>query len=167
MKSVEILSILFGEKIKLYDENYYTFPTNLDLLNVSEEKLMECKAGFRCKYILKAAEDVCNNKINLDELFVLDTIMAKNELIKLLGVGLKVAECVLLFSGIKYDVFPVDVWIKRIMEIYYFERETSILDVRNFGLEYFGQFSGFAQQYLFYYAREHFTKNNIKNNKQI
>ena len=81
-------------------------------------------------------------------------VFDKNSLLKLTGVGPKVADCVLLFSGIRYDVFPVDVWVKRVMEELYFGREASFKEIENFSKEYFGPFAGYAQQYLFYYARE-------------
>jgi len=65
-----------------------------------------------------------------------------------------VADCCLLYSGIKYDVFPTDVWVKRVMEELYFKREVSLKEIQEFAADYFGELAGFAQQYLFYYARE-------------
>ncbi len=85
----------------------------------------------------------------------MDTADARKELLKYKGVGNKVADCVLLYSGIKYDVFPVDVWVRRVMEELFFGRETGFSEIQQFASEKFGQCAGFAQQYLFYYAREH------------
>ncbi|HEX2927954.1 MAG TPA: 8-oxoguanine DNA glycosylase, partial [Ruminiclostridium sp.] len=79
---------------------------------------------------------------------------AREELMKFPGVGPKVADCVLLYSGTKYDVFPTDVWVKRVMEELYFKREASFREIQAFAADYFGELAGFAQQYLFYYARE-------------
>ncbi|MDY2608245.1 MAG: 8-oxoguanine DNA glycosylase, partial [Lachnospiraceae bacterium] len=79
---------------------------------------------------------------------------AKNELIKIKGVGEKVANCVLLFSLGFRNAFPVDVWIKRIMEFMYFQKETPNNEIMRFAKEKFGEYGGYAQQYLFYYARE-------------
>jgi N-glycosylase/DNA lyase len=78
----------------------------------------------------------------------------KEDLLTLQGVGPKVADCVMLFSGTRYDVFPTDVWVKRVMEELYFKKETTIKEIDRFSKSYFGKFAGFAQQYLFYYARE-------------
>ena len=76
------------------------------------------------------------------------------ELIKFSGVGPKVADCIALFGMQKYDTFPVDVWVKRVMEEFYVEDNLSLPKIRKFALEKWGDLSGFAQQYLFYYARE-------------
>jgi N-glycosylase/DNA lyase len=84
----------------------------------------------------------------------METKEARNELIKLSGVGPKVADCILLFSGTKFDVFPTDVWIKRIMEVLYFKREATFKEINQFSKDHFGSLSGYAQQYLFFFARE-------------
>ena len=73
---------------------------------------------------------------------------------KIKGVGPKVSDCILLFTGTKYDVFPTDVWVKRVMEELYFKREAKMKEIQEFVADYFGEYAGFAQQYLFYYARE-------------
>jgi N-glycosylase/DNA lyase len=79
---------------------------------------------------------------------------ARRELIKLQGVGPKVSDCILLFSMEKYDAFPIDVWVKRVMEFFYFHKETTLKELQAFAAEKFGKIAGIAQQYLFYYARE-------------
>ena len=68
--------------------------------------------------------------------------------------GPKVADCIALFGMQKYDTFPVDVWVKRVMQEFYVDEDLSLTKIRKFGIEKFGDLSGFAQQYLFYYARE-------------
>lgn len=83
----------------------------------------------------------------------LDTDMARKELMKLPGVGPKVADCILLFSGIKYDVFPTDVWVKRVMEVLYLKKESKLKEIQGFAKDQFGDLTGYAQQYLFYHAR--------------
>jgi N-glycosylase/DNA lyase len=84
----------------------------------------------------------------------LSTGRAQEELMKLPGIGPKVADCILLYSGTKQDVFPTDVWVKRVMEELYFKREASFEEIQQFAGEKFGDNCGIAQQYLFYYARE-------------
>lgn len=139
------------------DENgkkYYSFPTPQMLLDAGEEKIFELKTGFRAKYIIDAARKVCNNQINFTEIEKMSTEDAISKLCEIKGVGLKVASCVLLFSFRKYDCFPIDVWMKKILEKYYPDFS---------GKEYFGEYAGIAQQYLFYYER---CLNGIEINKE-
>lgn len=154
MKTVDALSTMYGREIPYDGSIFYTFPTMDKLSNSDVAQLEVCRAGFRCKYIIKASEMVRNGLVNLDMLKEMSTDEARSELIKLPGVGPKVADCVLLYSGTKYDVFPTDVWVKRIMESLYFKREATFKEIHRFSGDYFGPLAGFAQQYLFYYARE-------------
>ncbi len=154
MKSVEIISCLYGEEIHAGGRTYYSFPGVDELAGTNLERLEVCRGGFRCKYILQAAESVKKGDVDLYGLKYMNTPEARKELMKLPGVGPKVADCVLLYSGTKYDVFPTDVWVKRVMEELYFKRETSFKEIQEFASDYFGELAGFAQQYLFYYARE-------------
>lgn len=154
MKTINVLSAEFGEEISFDNKNYYSFP-NIDLLSGSSvEQLEICKGGFRCKYIYNTANIICQGSVNLEVLDTVSTEDARAVLTKLPGVGNKVADCTLLFSGKKHDVFPTDVWVKRVMEELYFKREASFNEIQEFAKDYFGELSGFAQQYLFYYARE-------------
>ncbi len=162
MKTVDTLSKMYGREIPYEGSSFYTFPSLDRLSNSGIEQLEVCRAGFRCKYILKASQMVQNGSINLDAVKEISTDKARSELIKLPGVGPKVADCVLLYSGTKYDVFPTDVWVKRIMESLYFKREATFKEIQQFSRDYFGPLAGFAQQYLFYYARENSANLNIK-----
>lgn len=154
MKSVELLSKIYGSPIVTTNGDFYSFPTPSALFASTIEQISICKAGFRCKYIHGTAKMILDKKIDLYSLDSLNTSDARKELIKLPGVGQKVAECVLLFSGTKFDVFPTDVWIKRIIEALYLKKDTPLKDISSFADNYFGKLSGYAQQYLFYYARE-------------
>ncbi len=154
ISSIRELSKLFGTELLYNGNSFYTFPTLDSLCLADVNKLESCRAGFRCKYIHNAAQDVKNQVVQLDKLEYLTTDSAREELMKLLGVGPKIADCVLLYSGTKYDVFPTDVWVKRIMEKLYFKKEESFKEIQKFAHDYFGNLAGFAQQYLFYYARE-------------
>jgi len=84
----------------------------------------------------------------------MDTADAREKLIELKGIGPKVSDCILLFSMEKMDTFPVDVWVKRTMEYFYLPPKSTSEEINRFAEEYFGEMKGFAQQYLFYYARE-------------
>ncbi|MBO5059596.1 MAG: DNA-3-methyladenine glycosylase 2 family protein [Clostridia bacterium] len=153
-KIIDSLCVNFGEKITYLGEDYYSFPTAERLSALSLEELGVIKAGFRDKYILGAAKCVKCGQLDLECLKRASLEYAKTELLKLNGVGNKVAECVLLFSLEKYSSFPIDVWIKRIMEHCYFDGEQTKDIIADFAAEKFGTLGGFAQQYLFYWARE-------------
>lgn len=155
MKVVAAISKVYGDEVTLAGKSYYTFPNIDRLADASLQQLEVCRGGFRCKYIIKTANDIRDGKVDLYALGNMETDKARSELTKLAGVGNKVADCTLLYSGTKYDVFPTDVWVKRVMEELYFKREASLKEIQNFSREYFGELAGFAQQYLFYYAREH------------
>jgi len=154
MKTVAAMSKLYGDEIQYDGMAYYSFPSADKLSEAGIEELEACRGGFRCKYILNTARMVKNGEVRLEELEGMDTGKAREELMKFPGVGPKVADCVLLYSGTKQDVFPTDVWVKRVMEELYFKREASFKEIQDFASSYFGDLAGFAQQYLFYYARE-------------
>ncbi|WP_317366714.1 DNA glycosylase [uncultured Tyzzerella sp.] len=143
-----------SEKYGVKCDEYYLFPTIEQLKKATQEELKLCKTGFRDKYILDAIENLENGNINLQNLYNISSLSAKEELLKIKGVGTKVADCVLLFSLKKNDVFPTDVWVKRVMEYFYFdEKDTPIKQIHSFAKEKWGHLAGYAQQYLFYYAR--------------
>ncbi|MDP4092211.1 MAG: DNA glycosylase [Bacillota bacterium] len=154
MKTVEELSKIFGEKLEYQDTTYYSFP-QLEALSVTDLQRLEiCKGGFRCKYIKGASQMVEQKKIDLLSLKSMEIGAAREELMQLPGVGPKVADCILLYSGTKYEVFPTDVWVKRVMEQLYFKRNAGFKEIQDFARQHFGELAGFAQQYLFYYARK-------------
>lgn len=154
MKVVDSISNIYGEELIFNDKKYYTFPSVKKLGSSSIEELLVCKGGFRCKYIIKTSTLINEGKIDLQELTGLNTEDARKLLTNFPGVGNKVADCTLLYSGTKQDVFPTDVWVKRVMEELYFKREATLKEIQEFARDYFGDLSGVAQQYLFYYARE-------------
>lgn len=154
MKVVASLSEKYGDEI-IFDKNkYYTFPTLERLANCTVDELSTCKMGFRSKYIMKTSIALKNGEVRIDNLNSINTFDARNELTKLPGVGNKVADCTLLYSGTKSDVFPTDVWVKRVMEELYFKRAASLVEIQEFAHTNFGDIAGIAQQYLFYYAKE-------------
>lgn len=130
------------------------FPTLEELQNVTEDELFALKMGFRNKYIYDAVKCLKSGKVTLDHLFDTDTDAARNELIKIKGVGPKVADCVLLFSLGHRDVFPIDVWVRRVISNLYFDgKEQSLKTIAAFAKDKWGNLAGYAQQYLFYFAR--------------
>lgn len=136
----------YGEKI----EGGYTFPSAQRLARLTVEDLAPLRAGFRAKYIIDAANKVASGEVDLDSLERLPYDEAKAELLKIKGVGPKVADCALLFSHRHIEAFPKDVWIKRALQV--------LLggDLPEIAVPY----AGIVQQYIFFYARE--TKLNIE-----
>ncbi|MCY6484361.1 DNA glycosylase [Clostridium aestuarii] len=153
-KVINKISEQWGEKIIYKDMVYYTFPKVEVLKDCTIEEFEKCGTGFRGKYIKDTINKISNKEIDVDYIKNLDDDMCHKELQKLSGVGPKVGDCVMLFSMKKYSAFPVDIWVKRAMQHFYLAPDVSLKKIREFARNKFGEFSGFAQQYLFYYARE-------------
>ena len=151
---IEKLCTNFGEEIRYMGKTYYSFPSPETISALTLEELSVIRAGFRDKYILGFAKAVASNEFDMYALKSMTTSDAKASLMSVKGIGNKVSDCILLFGLGRADSFPVDVWIKRIMEYCYFEGEESIKTISSFAEEKFGQLGGYAQQYLFFYARE-------------
>lgn len=150
---IDSLSLHFGETISEECDSK-SFPAPAALADASLENLNLCRGGYRCRYISEIARKLAQTPSFLTDLKRLPKQEARELLLSLPGIGQKVADCVLLYSGIDRSAFPVDRWIKRVMEELYFHRETDESTIRKFAREYFGDLAGIAQQYLFYYARE-------------
>lgn len=154
-KLIETLSSVYGSPLGSYDNvTYYSFPTPKQLTSATEERLRELKVGFRAAYIVDAVMKIKTGNVDLEKLWQMTTDQAREQLKLIKGVGDKIADCVLLFGYNRYDVFPVDVWVKRVVETYYPINAKNMSDIQTFVKNYFGDYAGFAQQYLFYYARE-------------
>jgi N-glycosylase/DNA lyase len=154
MQIVESISVCYGQELAAWGRRYHAFPEVQKLSESSVEELAACRGGYRCRYVIGTARMIREGAVRLDSLAGMQTAEARRELTRLPGVGDKVADCTLLYSGTRYDVFPTDLWVKRVMEELYFGREASMQEIQAFAAEYFGELRGFAQQYLFYYARE-------------
>lgn len=161
-RAIKNISKKWGEELNYNGEKFYSFPTVEKLKEVTLEEIESCGVGFRAKYIVDTVNRVYDSKMssegNLD--FDLNNIKSKGDdechklLQNFMGIGPKVADCIMLFSMEKYSAFPVDVWVKRAMQHFYLAPDVSLKKIRDFGRDKFGSLSGFAQQYLFYYARE-------------
>lgn len=155
-KSIEFLSNRYGTFI-CEDENrkYYSFPTVEQLKNVKTEDFREfIRVGFRDKRIYQTIKMILDEKIDLSSFETLDTNSLREELLKFSGVGNKVADCIMLFSYKRKEVFPVDVWIKRVMEELFIHKQMPVKKISSYANEIFKENAGLAQQYLFYYARK-------------
>lgn len=154
-KIVFNLSEKYGEYIgEIQGKKYYAFPDVKILKSITKEEFVELKTGFRAPYLCAASKELANGytKEYFDKL---SFEQAKKELLKIKGIGEKVANCILLF-GLSYrKAFPIDVWIKRIMEELYFDsKDTKKEEIAEFAEKKYGEYKGYAQQYLFYYGRE-------------
>jgi N-glycosylase/DNA lyase len=163
------LSRKFGEKVKFEDFNFYTFPTCQKLSKANNADLMDCGLGYRAKYLSDTSRRICQGNFNLESLRKLPYVEAKKALMEFPGVGAKVADCVLLFSLGKPEAFPVDIWVKRVMLNHYGDKLPQDLvkklaarqslgssdyeKLNAFGRSYFGEYAGYAQEYLYHYER--------------
>ena len=153
---VSVLCERFGDPIPAaaHYAPAFGFPSPARLARASEAELRACKMGFRAPYLLETARNVAEGITNLERLRELPVEMAREELVKLPGVGRKIADCVLLFAYGFQSAFPVDVWvIKALQKLYFPRRRASAKRLRHFSETHFGPNAGYAQQYLFHYMR--------------
>lgn len=158
-KIIERLSVAYGEKICFNGKEYYKFPTPEALSKASVEDLRTHGLGFRDKRIYNTTKMILEKQVDLEKIEKLqDTNLMRDELLKLDGVGPKVADCILLFALKRLDVFPIDVWVRRVMNDLYIHKEdeekVNKKELQKLAEEKFGNLSGLAQQYLFYWRRE-------------
>jgi N-glycosylase/DNA lyase len=153
-KSIKVLSQLFGEPIFYAGNTYYSFPTVGKLGTAELEEIDQCRAGYRNKYIYQTSRMIYKDEVDLAKAAEMDIKSARKELLLLSGVGPKVADCIMLFSMQKHDAYPADVWVKRVTEYFYIHQDVSMNKIQDFAREKFGSLAGFAQQYLFYFARD-------------
>lgn len=152
-RSIYNISRKFGNKVKLGNYEDYSFPTSEQLGRATLEDLQKCGLAFRAKHAL-ATIKLVNEGFDIKKLQNNEYKKAKEELMKLMGVGEKVADCVCLFSLEKMQAFPVDVWIKRFMETKYLDgKKTSEKKIGEFARDYFGEYAGYAQEYLYHHSR--------------
>lgn len=159
-KCIAALSEKYGEPVT--SENNiegFAFPKPQILAGLTEQEVSDCcKAGYRCKYIIEASKRYTESPIDINMLRALSIPDARKVLLSYMGVGPKVADCILLFTGARRDAFPVDVWVARLMNELYLNGVSERKAIEAAAYEYFGEIAGLAQQYLFFYAREHFDE---------
>ena len=139
------------------------FPEPKQIAAAGVDVLRECAMGYRARHLHGAAVAVCEGSVDLQAIHSMDDESARRELMKLPGVGEKVANCVLLFAYERLRAFPVDVWIERILRGLYFRGKRKVTEerMRRFAATYFGPYGGYAQQYLFHYARKTWPRGGI------
>ena len=157
----------FGRRKMVDGKEFFLFPEPSDLANASVLDIKKCGLGYRAKAVKTASLSVLDKKIDFDFLKKIDYHTAKEELIKVFGIGNKVADCILLFSLEKLEAFPLDRWMLRILQKYYskeFQISTKTLTEKTYDqlheniVEHFGSYAGYAQQFLFKMERELYKK---------
>ena len=149
--SLNLLSQKYGKKIVFKGEEFYLFPKINDFLKISLDDYKECKVGFRDKYIYDMIKNINENNFDLNIINEMSGEEALNYLVQFKGIGNKVASCILLFAYQKFDVFPIDTWVKKFMkEEYNIEGEKNI---KKFAINTYGNYSAIAIQYMFHYKR--------------
>lgn len=149
--SLNLLSINYGDKVIFNNKEYYLFPSLEKLSSLSISDFRNCKVGFRDKYLYEIVNSINNSELDLEKIYDMTGDEALNYLIGFKGIGMKVASCILLFAYQKFDVYPIDTWVKKYMkEDYNIEGEKNI---REFTLKTYKEYSGLAIQYMFNYKR--------------
>ncbi len=157
---IERISKKYGNEIEYNNEKYYTFPTPEQLKDVTVQEYRELGLGFRDIRLYETTKMIIEKQVDLEELRKnSNTQEVRDKLLTLSGVGPKVADCILLFSDLKrFEVFPIDVWVRRVMNDLYIKNEdenkVSKKQIEKLAKEKFGDLAGLAQQYLFYWRRE-------------
>ena len=165
--SLQKLCKTFGKSKMVDGKEFFLFPEPSDLANASVLDIKKCGLGYRAKAVKNASLSVVNGEIDFDSLKKIDYHAAKEELIKVFGIGNKVADCILLFSLEKLEAFPLDRWMLRILQKYYskeFQISTKTITEKTYNqlheniVEHFGSCAGYAQQFLFKMERDIYKK---------
>lgn len=152
---IERICRKYGKKIEFENREYYTFPRPEELKNATVQDFRDLGLGFRDSRVYETVQKVLSNKINLKELEEEQNVQdLRNKLLEIPGVGPKVADCIMLFALKKYEVFPIDVWVRRVIsELYFDKNEQKPQIIQKFAKEKYGNLAGLAQQYLFFWRR--------------
>jgi len=147
------LRCAFGEDL---GEGRHAFPSARRLAEISEMELRACRLGFRARHLFVAARQIARGEISLERIATLPTEQAREELMRLRGVGAKVANCILLFAYGRAEAFPIDVWVERVLRRLYFHNRARVSPdrMRRFADRHFGPSRGYAQQFLFHWIRK-------------
>ena len=153
---IERIAKKYGNRIEYRNKMYYTFPTPEMLQNASIDDFRGLGLGFRDVRIYETVQRTLKGEIDLEKLRQAEnTEVLRKKLLEIPGVGPKVADCVMLFALNRFDVFPVDVWVKRVIsELYFNKKEQTPNVIHEFAEKQYGNLAGLAQQYLFYWRRE-------------
>ena len=165
--SLENISRKFGTKIEFENQEFFLFPKPDKLAKASINEIRTCGVGYRAKFIKEAANMIFSKKIDFESLKKSNYFETKERICSIPGVGNKVADCIMLFSLNKLEAFPLDRWMIRILEKYFFNEfqlETKTITEKQYDIlhekivNYFGSYAGYAQQFLFKMERDNYQK---------
>lgn len=149
--ALNLISLNYGEKVIFKDKDYYLFPSIDKLKALTISDFRNCKVGFRDKYLYEIMRSIENNLLDIESIYNMNSEDSLKYLIGFKGIGNKVASCILLFAYQKFDVYPIDTWVKKFMkEDYNIEGEQNI---KKFTYDTYKEYSGLAIQYMFNYKR--------------
>ena len=149
--ALNLIALNYGEKVNFENRDYYLFPNYEKLKNITIDNYRKCKVGFRDKYIYEIVQSINNGSLDINTIYNMTSDESMKYLMSFKGIGMKVASCILLFAYQKFDVFPVDTWVKKYMkDDYNIEGESNI---RKFASDKYKEYSGLAIQYMFNYKR--------------
>jgi N-glycosylase/DNA lyase len=147
----------FGKPVAAFGGvELFAYPEPLALAQAGEAALRECGLGYRAKFLHQCAVRIADGAFNIEAVTALEDEEAEAKLCELPGVGPKIAQCTLLFGYERLGMFPVDVWIERVLRELYFaksRRSPKTLRLKKFVRDHFGPYCGYAQQWLFHHAR--------------
>ena len=149
--SLNNISRMFGEKVIFRGEEYYLFPSIDKLMKASITDFRSCKTGFRDKYIYGIIQDIVSGRFDYSLIDNMNSIDALKYLMSYKGIGEKVASCILLFGYHRFDVFPIDTWVKKYMKDKY--NLDKVSDIRKFMFDKYSNDCGLVIQYIFHYSR--------------
>ena len=153
----------FGTRVMFQKKEFFLFPRPKMLAKATLQDLQECKLGYRSKYVLDTSRTIASGEIDFDELKKADYQEAKELLLKLPGVGDKVADCIMLFSLEKLEAFPLDTWVVKILQKYYSDdfcmdkktlSKNKYENIHQNVLKHFGKYAGYSQQFLYKMERD-------------
>jgi len=150
--SIRHMSECFGKNIA---KGYFSFPSPRQLAGIDACDMEQCKLGFRAPYVLGIANTIVNGEFDLYGIKDMSYGQGREELVKVKGVGNKIADCVLLFAFGKLESFPVDTHIEQIMDRFYGNNWKNVKkskkreEIADFARRYFGEYCGYAQEYLY------------------
>lgn len=154
---IERISQAYGKEITYQGKKYYTFPSPEQLSKATVQDLRKLGLGFRDQRVYDTTKLILNGEINLEELKTEETEKLREKLLTLPGVGPKVADCIMLFGMHRFEVFPIDVWVRRVMNELYIKQEdenkVNKKEIEKLAQEKYSDLAGLAQQYLFYWKR--------------
>lgn len=157
-KAMNLIAEKYGKKIIFNNRDFYLFPSAQDLKKVTKDNFKSCLVGFRDKYLCNIVNEILNKNLDLNLIEKQDTKTAIDYLMSFPGIGKKVSSCILFFAYSRFDAFPIDRWVERVLKEEYNLNKISNMEL--FASKKYGKYSALALQYMYNYRRN-------KNNKSI